>query len=154
MRAFWICSSALIVALALAVGASAAGKVAYHELTAGSRASNLRGEQMQAVGRVLRSRTAAVRALRGFGLDTTAAKNVNFTRKSLIVALAEYQPSGGWRARVSHVAVDGREAVVTLGVRYEGGDVAVSDIERPWVVVAVDRDDVAGVRSTARIRRR
>jgi hypothetical protein len=151
--------AAVVVAVAatatLAAGfaAAAGGHVAFRELTSGSRGANLPGERLDDVATVLRSATAAKRRLRAWGLDTAAARGVDFKRKSLIVMLAEYQPSGGFRARVSRIAVQGRQAVVTAAVRYEGGDLAVADLERPWVVVAVDRRAVARVRGEVRIRR-
>jgi hypothetical protein len=145
----------MLLALAAAVGAASAatGRVAYRELASGSRGSNLPGERLQPVARVLRSRSAATRVLRGWGLDAAAVRGVDFGRQSLLVVLAEYQPSAGYRARVADVGVRGRQAIVTTRVRYEGGDIAASDLERPWVVVAVKRSDLVGVRSEARVRR-
>ena len=78
---------------------------------------------------------------------------MDFERESLIAVLAEYQPTGGYRARVSRVVVEGRQAVVTASVRYEGGELATQSIERPWVVVSLKRAALAGVRSEVRIRR-
>jgi hypothetical protein len=145
-----------LLALAAAVGGASAatGRVAYHELTSGSRGSNLPGERLQDVARVLRSRGEATRVLHAWGLDAAAVRDVDFSRQSLVAVLASYQPSAGYRARVADVTVRGREAIVTTGVRYEGGDIAASDLERPWVVVAVKRSELAGVRSAARVRRR
>lgn len=135
--------------------ASAAdGGVMFHELTEGNRGAMLPGESANAQGRVLRSASEAARVLRGFGLDSSATKSVNFGRDSLIVVLATWQNSGGYRARVSRVVVQGRQAVVTAGVRREGGDMASSSLERPWVVVSVKRAAVAGVGSEVRIRLR
>lgn len=131
--------------------AAASGRLAFQEVVHGSRATNVRGESMRTQGRVLRDRSEALRLLRAWGLDTAVTKDVNFERRHLIVVLAEYQPSGGYRARVSRVVVDGREAVVTARVRYEGGDFATQSVERPWVVVSVRRA-LAGVRSEVRVR--
>lgn len=159
----WRGVSALTVALVAIVGAAgsaegdtsaATGRASFHEVTQGSRANNLPGESMRAGGRVLRDASQANRVLRAWDLDTAAAKSVDFRREALIVVLAEYQPTGGYRARVSGVAVHGRQAVVTTSVRYEGGDVATQSIERPWVVVALKRAALAGVRSEVRIRLR
>lgn len=133
--------------------AAASGPVAFHEVMNGSRGFNLPGERMRAAGRVLRSASQAARVLRAWGLDARATKSVDFKRESLIVVLAEYQPTGGYRARVSRVVVRGRQAVVTAGVRYEGGELVTQSIERPWVVVSLKRSALAGVRSEVRIRR-
>ena len=152
-----VVSVVLVVAAVLAVASAAGaarGSIAYRELGAGSRGANLPGERLQAVGRLLRTRAEAVGVLRAWGLDPAAARSLDFARKRAIVVLAEYAPSGGYRARVSRVARRGREVVVTAGVRYEGGDVAVSDLERPWVVIAVNRADVAGAHGTVRVLRR
>jgi hypothetical protein len=142
------------VGLAAGLASAADGRVAFAEVTSGSRAANLPGERMDDVATVLRTASGARSRLRAWGLSTAAVRRVDFRRKSLIVMLAEYQPSGGFRARVSRVVVRGRTATVTAAVRYEGGDVAVSDLERPWVVVAVDRRAVADVRREVRILRR
>jgi PrcB C-terminal len=133
--------------------AAASGRLAFHELMQGSRGSNLPGERMRADGRVLRSASQAARVLRAWGLHSRMPKSVDFERESLIVVLAEYQPTGGYRARVSRVVVEGRRAVVTASVRYEGGELATQSIERPWVVVSLKRAALAGVRSEVRIRR-
>jgi uncharacterized protein involved in type VI secretion and phage assembly len=133
---------------------AASGRAAFHEVTHGSRANNLPGEDMRAAGRVLRSAAQAHRVLRAWDLDLGAAKSVDFRREALIVVLAEYQPTGGYRARVSGVTVRGRQAVVTAGVRFEGGDVATQSIERPWVVIALKRAALAGVRSAVRLQLR
>ena len=133
---------------------AATGRAAFREVMQGSRASNLPGENMRAAGRVLRSAAQAHRLLRAWDLDLAAVRSVDFQRETLIVVLAEYQPSGGYRARVSGVAVRGGQAVVTASVRYEGGDIATQSIERPWVVIAVKRAALAGVRSEVRLRLR
>jgi hypothetical protein len=132
----------------------ASGRASFREVMQGSRANNLPGESMRAGGRVLRNASQADRVLRAWDLDTAAAKSVDFQREALIVVLAEYQPTGGYRARVSDVVVRGGHAVVTAGVRYEGGDLATQSIERPWVVIAVKRSALAGVRSEVRVRLR
>jgi hypothetical protein len=142
------------VSVAADKASAASGRLSFREVMDGSRGSNLPGERMRAVGRVLRAAPEAARVLRAWGLDSGATKSVDFDRENLIVVLAEYQPTGGYRARVSGVAVEGREAVVTARVRYEGGDLATQSIERPWVVIAVKRAALAGVRSEVRIRRR
>jgi hypothetical protein len=133
---------------------AASGRVSFREVTQGSRANNLPGESMRAGGRVLRSASQADRLLHAWDLDTLAAKSVDFRRDALIVVLAEYRPTGGYRARVSDVVVRDRQAVVTAGVRYEGGDLATQSIERPWVVIALKRAALGGVRSEVRVRLR
>lgn len=133
---------------------AAGGRAAFREVLHGSRANNLAGEDMRAAGRVLRSAAQARRVLRAWDLDLGAAKSVDFQRESLIVVLAAYQPTGSYRARVSGVAVRGGRAVVTAGVRYEGGDIATQSVERPWVVIAVKRAVLAGVRSDVRLQLR
>jgi len=130
---------------------AASARVPFQEVVHGSRASNLRGESMRTQGRVLRNRPEALRVLRAWGLDPAAARSVNFHREKLIVVLVAYQPSGGYRARVSRVVVEGRQAVVTATARHEGGKLATQALERPWVVVAVKRR-LAGVRSEVRVR--
>jgi PrcB C-terminal len=156
--------AALTVTLLAIVGAAgvagiqrdasaASGRLAFRELMRGSRGSNLPGERMRAVGRVLRNASQAARVLRAWGLDSRMPKSVDFDRDSLVVVLDEYQPTGGYRARVSRVVVEGRQAVVTASVRYEGGELATQSIERPWVVVSLKRAALAGVRSEVRIRR-
>jgi hypothetical protein len=133
---------------------AASGGVLFHELTYGSRGAMLPGESKSANGRVLRSAAEATRVLRAWGLDSSATKSVDFRRDSLIVMLTTWQPSGGYRARVWRVVVQGHEAVVTAGVRREGGDMASSSLERPWVVVAVKRAALAGLGNEVRIRLR
>jgi hypothetical protein len=147
-----LAATGMVVAAAGSATAGS-GQVTFRELTAGSRGANLPGERMADVGQVLRSASQATRRLRAWGLDPSAARAVDFRRKSLIAVLAEYHPSGGYRARVSRVVVRGRKVVVTARVRYEGGDFAVSDLERPWVVVAVDRAAVARVSGAVQVRR-
>jgi hypothetical protein len=134
--------------------AATSGRVAFHEVMEGSRAANLPGERMHAGARVLRNASQAAGVLRAWGLDRAAIASVDFDRESLIVVLAEYQPTGGYRARVSRVVVRNREAVVTGSVRYEGGELATQSIERPWVVIALKRTALAGVRRAVRIRLR
>jgi hypothetical protein len=131
---------------------AASGRVAFHEVMKGSRAANLPGERMQAGARVLRNASQAAGVLRAWGLDKAATTSVDFDRESVIVVLAQYQPTGGYRARVSRVVVRDREAVVTGRVRYEGGELATQSIERPWVVIAIKRAALAGVRRAVRIR--
>lgn len=143
-----------LVGPAQGAASAAGGGVMFHELTEGSRGAILPGERQSADGRVLRNASEAARVLRGWGLDSSATKAVDFSHESLIVVLATWQPSGGYRARVSRVVVQGRQAVVTAGVRREGGDFASSSLERPWVVVAVKRAAVAGVGSAVRLRLR
>jgi hypothetical protein len=146
---------ALIAAAAVTSTASAgSGQVTFRELTSGSRAANLPGERKQDVGQVLRSASEATSQLREWGLDTAAVRSVDFSRKSVVAVLADYASSGGYRTRVSRVIVRDGRAVVTADVRYEGGDFAVSDLERPWVLVAVDRRAVARVRDDVLVRRR
>jgi hypothetical protein len=146
----------LLAMVAAAAGSAAAGaasgRVGFHEVTAGSRGAIMPGERPHAVGLVLRSASQAKGALRDWGLDPAEVKSVDFSRKSLIVVLAEWQNSGGYRAHVSRVIVRGREAVVTTAVRYEGGELAVADLERPWVVVAVNRARVARVARDVRVK--
>ena len=160
----WAGVAALIVTLLATVGvagvsgtdgdaAAASGPLAFREVMQGSRGSNLPGERMRAGGRVVRDASQAGRVLRAWGLDARATKSVDFNRESLIVVLTEYQPTGGYRARISRVDVRGRRAVVTTGVRYEGGELVSQSIERPWVVVSLKRTALAGVRSEVRIRR-
>jgi hypothetical protein len=150
---------ALVVLVALAVTAAAApaagGRLSFREVAQGSRDWIVHGENPAANGRVLRDAREAARVLRAWGLDAgAAASSVNFARESLIVAIAPYQPSSGYRARVSRVDVHGREAVVEGLVRYEGGELASSTLERPWVLVAVKRSALAGVRGLPRVRLR
>ncbi|HTN26095.1 MAG TPA: hypothetical protein VL120_19045 [Solirubrobacteraceae bacterium] len=154
-------SLVLLVALAIAAGAgagaasAAGGQVAHHEIIAGSRGANLPGERLRDVGRVLRSRGEATRVLGKWGLDRAAVKGVDFSRHSLIVVLANYRPSAGYRARVASVVVRGRETVVTADVRFEAaGKLVAQDLERPWVVVAVKRAAVARVNPEVRVRTR
>jgi uncharacterized protein involved in type VI secretion and phage assembly len=154
---------ALVAMVGMAAGAEgdgsaasgpAGGRAPFHEVMHGSRANNLPGEDMRAAGRVVRSAAQAQRVLRAWDLDLAAAKSVDFQREALIVVLAAYQPTGGYRARVSGVAVRGRQAVVTAGVRFEGGDIATQSIERPWVVIALKRAALAGVHSAVRLQLR
>jgi hypothetical protein len=130
------------------------GGVMFHELTKGSRGAIVPGESKDADGRVLRTAAEAARVLRSWGLDSSATKSVDFDRDSLIVVLTGWQSSGGYRARVARVVVQGRQAVVTAGVRREGGDMASSSLERPWVVVTVKRSALAEVGSRVRLRLR
>jgi hypothetical protein len=157
------CVAALTATLAAIVGvttgtsgdaSATSGRMAFHEVMEGSRAANLPGERMRAGARVLRNASQAAGVLRAWGLDSESTKSVDFDRESVIVVLAEYQPTGGYRARVSRVVVRDREAVVTGSVRYEGGELATQSIERPWVVIALKRTALAGVRRAVRIRLR
>ncbi|HEV7808832.1 MAG TPA: protease complex subunit PrcB family protein [Solirubrobacteraceae bacterium] len=153
----------LVVALVTIVGpsgravgdaAAASGNVAFNEVVQGTRDFNLPAERMQASARVVRSATQAARQLRAWGIDARATAGIDFARQSAIVVLAAYQPTGGYRARISKVAALGRIAVVTAQVRYEGGEVAAASITRPWVVVAVKRSALAGVRGAPLLRLR
>jgi hypothetical protein len=131
---------------------AASGSVAFSELVQGSRGFNLPSERDAASGRVLRSAAQAARQLRAWGIDPAVTRDVDFSRDSAIVFLAAYQPTGGYRARVSKVAALGGRAVVTVAVRYEGGEVVAASIERPWVIVKLKRAALAGVRSAATVR--
>jgi hypothetical protein len=159
----WVVAGLILALIAIACVAgrtagdasAASGGVIFHELTTGSRAANLPGERLRASGRVLRSASAATTVLRRWGLDASVTKTVDFDRESLIVVLTRYQPTGGYRARVSRVVVHGRTAVVTAGVRYVAGDDFVTQtLARPWVVVKVTRAAVAKVGSEVRLRLR
>jgi uncharacterized Zn-binding protein involved in type VI secretion len=147
---------AMLAAAATAQNAASAasGVVPFHELTAGSRGFEMPGESTRAGGQVVRSAAQAAALLRAWGLDVTAAKSVNFARENAIVAMAAYQPTGGYRLRVSRVQVRGREAVVTGRVRYEGGQLMTQSTERPWVVIAVKRTSVARVRKNVQVKLR
>ena len=159
------CVSAAVLAVALlAIAAvadrfgssasAASGSVAFSEVLQGSRGFNLPNEREAASARVLRSASQAKRQLRAWGIDTAAVANVNFARDSAIVVLAAYQPTGGYRTRITKIRALGRQAIVTASIRYEGGEVVASSIERPWVVVVVKRSALAGVRADARLRLR
>jgi hypothetical protein len=152
----WPALAAVCITLpALAASASAtSGRVAHREVASGARAAIMPGEPKGDAARVLRSKAAAARVLRAWGVPPGKATAIDFRRKSLIVVLAEYQPHAGFRAHVSHVSVKGRQATVTAGVRDESGELSSSVLERPWVVVAVNRASVADVRGEARVRRR
>jgi hypothetical protein len=156
----WVEVAALSAALAAATAAvastgddasAASGAVAFREVTHASRGSDVPGESPLARGRVARSASQAAAVLRSWGLDSGAAKSVDFGRESVIVVMAPSQPTGGYRARVSRVVVRGRQAVVTGSVRYEGGQLAPQSIERPWVVIALKRASLRGVRTNVRI---
>jgi hypothetical protein len=154
------CSSAaaLAVAFAVAVGVfdrssgeatAASGGVTFSEVGQGTRDFNLASEPERGSAVVLRSRSQATRRLRAWGIDAGATDGIDFSRQSAIVFLAAYQPSGGFRARISKVAALGGKAVVTASVRYEGGEVAAASITRPWVVIAVTRAALARVHGSA-----
>ncbi len=159
------CAGAIVLAVALLVMVAAAGRlggdasaasgsVSFSELLQGSRGFNLPAERDGASARVLRSAAQAERQLRAWGIEPAAVANVDFARQSAIVVLAAYQPTGGYRARITNVRALGRRAVVTATVRYEGGAVVASSIERPWVVVVLKRFALANVRTHARLRLR
>ncbi len=150
---------AVLVAASVAAGSSSSGSggggsVAFRETAEGTRAFNLPGERRTTLGRVLRGPAESFRVLRELGIERSATKPVNWRRESAIVVLSAYVPTGGYRARVQRVDVHGREAVVTARVRYEGGDFATQALERPWVVVAVKRSALAGVRTDVRVKLR
>ncbi|HUR84775.1 MAG TPA: hypothetical protein VMY78_05475 [Solirubrobacteraceae bacterium] len=162
-------NAALVLALALGLGLTSAaaggagpsassgsggGTLAFRETGEGTRAFNLPGEPRATVGRVLRSGLEAYRVLRELGVDRGTTKSVNWRRESAIVVLSAWVPTGGYRARVRRVDVHGREAVVNARVRYEGGDVATQSLERPWVVIAVKRSSLAGVRNEVKVKLR
>jgi len=143
--------AALVLALLGAAGVAAAGtSVAFRELDAGSRAAIIPGEPASDVAVVLRSAAGARKRLRAWGLDTTGVDRVDFRRRSVVVLLADYRPSGGYRARVSRIVAEGARATVTATVRHEG-DFSTSDLERPWAIVAVGRPAVAKVRGSVRV---
>jgi hypothetical protein len=146
---------AVLVALVLAVGAAgvaaASTSVTFRELDADSRAAITPGEPTSDAALVLRTAAGARKRLRAWGLGTAAVRHVDFRHKSLVVLLAAYQPSGGYRARVSRIAVAGARATVTATVRHEGGDFSTADLERPWVIVAVGRHAVANARGAVRV---
>jgi hypothetical protein len=147
----------MLVALAARFGAdasAASGGVAFSEAQQGSRGFNLPNEREAASARVLRSASQAARQLRAWGIEPAATVDVDWARESAIVMLAAYQPTGGYRARIAKISALGRQVVVTASVRFEGGEVVASSIERPWVVVVVKRSAVAGVRTDARLRLR
>ena len=152
--------AALIVLIAIAgrFGAdasAAAGSVAFSEALQGSRGFNLPNEREAASARVLRSASQAARQLRAWGIEPAATAKVDWSRQSAVVLLAAYQPTGGYRARITKITALGRQVVVSASVRFEGGEVVASSIERPWVVVVVKRSALAGVRgSDARLRLR
>jgi hypothetical protein len=139
---------ALLAAGAVAGGdaPAASGNVTFSEVVRGTRDFNLPSESMSASGRVLRSTSQAARQLRAWGIDADVIDGIDFSRQGAIVFLAAYQPTGGYRARISNVVVLGDRAVVTAQVRYEGGEVAAASITRPWVVVALKRPALARVR--------
>jgi hypothetical protein len=143
-----------LVAVVLTVGAAgvaaASTSVTFRALDAGSRAAITPGEPKGDSALVLRTATGARKRLRAWGLGTAAVRGVDFRHKSLVVLLAAYQPSGGYRARVSRIAVDGARATVTATVRHEG-DFSTADLERPWVIVAVRRHAVATARGAVRV---
>jgi hypothetical protein len=151
-----VAALAIVSPSGAAVGeaAAASGTLVFHEVAQGSRDFNLPSERMDASARVVRSAAHAARLLHAWGIDAGATARVDFARESAIVVLAPYQPTGGYRARVSRVVALGRTAVVTGQVRYEGGEVAAASIVRPWIVVAVRRAALAGVRSDVRLRLR
>jgi hypothetical protein len=149
---------AIVLLMVLGTGAggdaaAAAGSVAFAEAGQGTRDFNMASESEAASGRVLRSAAQATRQLRAWGIDAGAAKGIDFSRQSAIVFLAAYQPTGGYRARISKVVALGNHAVLSAQVRYEGGEVAAASITRPWVVVTAKRSALARVRDV-RIRLR
>jgi hypothetical protein len=159
-RRRWLQVAALSAALAAAAAgvasteddaSAASGAVAFREVAQASRGFDVPGESMLARGRVARSASQAATVLRAWGLDSAAAKSVDFARESVIVVLAPYQSSGGYRARVTRVVVRGRQAVLTGSVRYEGSQLATQSIERPWVVIALKRASLKRVRANVRL---
>jgi hypothetical protein len=147
----------MLVAIAGRFGAdasAASGSVAFSEALQGSRGFNLPNERDVASARVLRSASQAQRQLRAWGIEPAATATVDWARQSAVVLLAAYQPTGGYRARIAKISALGRRLVVTASVRFEGGEVVASSIERPWVVVVVKRSAVAGVRGDAQLRLR
>ncbi len=164
-------NAALVLALAVGLGLTSAaavgaapgpsassgsggGWVAFRETGEGTRAFNLPGEPRGTVGRVLRSGPESYRVLRELGVDRATTKALNWRRESAVVVLSAWVPTGGYRARVERIDVHGHEAVVNARVRYEGGDVATQSLERPWVVIAVKRSALAGVRNDVKVRLR
>ena len=147
----------ILVAVAGRFGAdasAASGSVAFSEAQQGSRGFNLPNERDAASARVLRSASQAARQLRAWGIEPAATANVDWARESAIVVLAAYQPTGGYRARITKITALGGQVVVTARVGFEGGEVVASSIERPWVVVVVKRSALAGVRTDAQLRLR
>jgi hypothetical protein len=139
--------------LATAGAASASGgRIAFREVAFASRGFNIMGEDKASCGRVLRTAAEATRLLRSWGLPTTVVKSTDFSRTSLVAVIAPYEPSSGYRARVARVDVYGHGAVITGAVGYEGGEMSSSSLERPWVVLAVSRSALAGVRRDAHVR--
>jgi len=159
----WIATAALSATLAATAAlvassddeaSAATGTLKFREVTQGSRGFEVRGESAAASGRVARSASQAATVLRGWGVDSAATRSVDFARDSAILVMATYQQSGGYRARVSRVRMQGRQVMLTGSVRHEGGELATQSIERPWVLITVKRASLARASRNVRVQLR
>lgn len=149
----------LATATAAAVVASgagsvtAAGGVAFREIDHGTRPGS--GEREALRGRVLRGEAGASRVLRGWKLPgaVAAAKQVDYERRSLVVALDASRPSTGYRLRVVRVDVRNRRVIVTATVRRSGG-IDGQALSRPYALVSVARGSLARATRGAVVRLR
>lgn len=112
------------------------------------------GQGGSARGRLVRSKSSAARTLRAWDLERAiaAANGVDYARKSLVVVLGGSAPDTAYRLAVRRVSVASRRVSVRADVRRPAGANGGMAISRPYTLLAVDRDDVAGASATVSVR--
>jgi hypothetical protein len=104
-------------------------------------------------GRLARDSASAVRMLRALGLERAipAARAVDYGRRSVVIVLAGSVPDTAYRVAVRDVSVASGRVEVRAAVRRRAGAMGGMAISRPYVLLTVDRDDVAGAGETASV---
>ena len=146
------CSSTVPDADGAGVPAAASRTVPHTVVKSGSIADQ--GQGGAARGRLVRTKASAARALRGWDLERAipAANRVDYARKSLVIVLGGSVPDTAHRLAVQRVSVASRRVSVRAEIRHPAGAMGGQAISRPYVLLAVDRDDVAGAAATVSVR--
>ena len=133
-------------------GAAASMTLRHKVVTSGAIADQ--GQGGVARGRLVRSKAGAARVLRAWDLERAipAANRVDFARKSLVIVLGGSVPDSAHRLAVRRVSVASRRVSVRADVPRREGAIGATVISRPYTLVAVDRDDVAGASATVSVR--
>jgi hypothetical protein len=143
--------SMVVLAGAASVADGRAARVDFHELAYGGSPGQTVVPDAP-VARIVRDAQAARTLLRTWDIDParTRVGAVDFARRSVIVLLAGFRPTAGYRARVLTADLAGGMATVTAAVIRPRGLVA-DVVARPWVVVSVPRAAVARARPEVRV---
>jgi hypothetical protein len=145
-----VCSMVIFAGGASVADAKAA-RVDFHELAYGGSPGQTVVPDAP-VARIVRDAQAARTLLQTWDIDParTRVGAVDFTRRAVIVLLAGFRPTAGYRARVLATDLAGGTATVTAAVTRPRGLVA-DVVARPWVVVSVPRAAVARARPEVRV---